>query len=170
MNLEFLQNVKKEISLKDPVIRNHDILKRGQQIRVFLMKNSKIAFYIENPAFSLYKKKEIDDKEFNAAYNYSQLYAISIKDNMSHPSYEKNFGYSGGKPSRREPTDFQIEAAKKLYKIKQKSGQELSGILEMFLEREWGIVKIARFKKVRVSKVKKMIKEALSCVVNSLKI
>lgn len=170
MNLEFLQNVQKELAISSKQVKNNPIVLRNSQVRAFLMHNSKIAFYIENPAFALFKKSEIDEKEFEAANQYSNLYAISIKDNMSKPSYEANFGYGGGKASKREPSDIQIDAAKKIYKIKHHADAELAGILEMFLEKEWGIVKIARFKQVRVAKAKEMIKEALGCVVSSLKI
>lgn len=170
MNLEFLQNVQKELAISSKQVKNNPILLRNSQVRAFLMHNSKIAFYIENPAFALFKKNEIDAKEFEAANQYSNLYAISIKDNMSKPSYEPNFGYGGGKASRREPSDVQIEAAKKIWKIKHHADAELAKILEMFLEKEWGIVKIARFKQVRVARAKEMIKEALNCVVSSLRI
>lgn len=164
--LEFLENIKKELPLSHKLVRNSSVIKQNAQVRVFLMQNSKIAFYIENPAYELFKKNEINEKEFEAANLYCQLYAVSIKDNMSKPAYEANFGFGGGKPSKREPSDHQIDAAKRIYKMKQKAGEELAGVLEMFLEKEICLKRIAKLKRCRFSTAKKLVIESLQALVS----
>jgi len=118
--------------------------------------------FAPNTILQLYHEKKIDSKEFAIAKRLENDYFFSISGSLAQQNL--SISRSGGRQEAKEPLQAQIEAARRITKIKQALNASETLIIEMLIERELSTGYAATKLRLQEKEIIEIFKRALFIV------